>query len=139
MFLERVLWESVVLIDGKELSRKDALGTPHYHNLGVLSPGKHELTVIVNNEMIHNIGDKGHAYGEYTQSIWNGIVGRLELRAFDPTRIASLKVYPDIAKDEIDVKLKSMGIKNPKLILNMKFFQGPLELQYYPVRNPLKF
>ena len=38
LFLERVLWESVVWIDGKKLSRKDALGTPHIHRLGILSP-----------------------------------------------------------------------------------------------------
>lgn len=77
IFLERVLWESRIFIDGVELSRQDALGTAHIHKLGKISPGKHELVIIVDNEMIHNIGDKGHAYGAYTQSIWNGIVGRM--------------------------------------------------------------
>src|SRR5690554_2990767 len=57
IFLERVLWESRIFIDGKELSRQDALGTPHVHRLGKLSSGTHELAVLVNNEMIHNIGD----------------------------------------------------------------------------------
>ena len=106
LFLERVLWESHVLIDGKELSQQDALGTPHIHKLGKLSPGKHKLTIIVDNEMIHNIGDKGHAYGEYTQSIWNGIVGRMELNAYDPVRFIKADVYPDIDKDEIEIKFK---------------------------------
>ena len=41
IFLERVLWESRIFIDGKELTRQDALGTPHIHALGKLSAGNH--------------------------------------------------------------------------------------------------
>lgn len=107
IFLERVLWESRVFIDGKELSRQDALGTPHNHQIGKLKPGKHQLTILVDNEMIHNIGDKGHAYGEYTQSIWNGVVGRMELQAYDPIRILKADVYPDISDDVVEVKLQT--------------------------------
>ncbi len=101
IFLERVLWESRIFIDGQELTRQDALGTPHIHALGKISAGNHTLTVQVDNEMIHNIGDKGHAYGEYTQSIWNGIVGRMEMRAYDPVRIFSTRVYSDVLKDQL--------------------------------------
>lgn len=104
IFLERVLWESRIFIDGVELSKQDALGTPHIHNLGKVSPGNHELTVLVDNEMIHNIGDKGHAYGEYTQSIWNGIVGKMELRAKDATHFLSTNIYSDIQKETITIK-----------------------------------
>ncbi len=104
ILLERVLWESRIYIDGKELSRADALGTPHVHWVGELSPGKHNLLVQVDNEMIHNIGDKGHAYGEYTQSIWNGIVGRMEMRAFDPVRFQKVEIYPEIEKETLQVK-----------------------------------
>jgi hypothetical protein len=114
ILLERVLWESRIFINGKELSRQDALGTPHVHQLGKLEPGTHQLTVLVDNEMIHNIGDKGHAYGEYTQSIWNGIVGKMEMRAFDPVRIRSVITYPNIEKDELTVKLKFKTEKNLK-------------------------
>jgi hypothetical protein len=106
IFLERVLWESRVIIDGKELSRQDALGTPHFHKIGRLTPGKHTLTIVVDNNMIHNIGDKGHAYGAYTQSIWNGIVGRMEMRAFDPVRIVSVKTYPDIKNEAVDIRVE---------------------------------
>jgi hypothetical protein len=101
IFLERVLWESRVFINGKEMTRQDALGTPHIHALGKLSAGKHTLTVMVDNEMIYNIGDKGHAYGDYTQSIWNGIVGRMEMKAYDPVRIFSTKIYSDVSKDQL--------------------------------------
>lgn len=112
VFLERVLWESRIYIDGKDHgSRQDALGTPHVHRLGKVPPGKHKLTVEVNNEMIHNIGDKGHAYGEYTQSLWNGIVGRMEISAHDLVRIESLRTFPDISHDilKIEVALNEPG------------------------------
>jgi len=106
IFLERVLWESRLIIDGEELSRQDALGTPHVHKIGRLTPGKHTLTIVVDNNMIYNIGDKGHAYGAYTQSIWNGIVGRMEMRAFDPVRIISVKTYPDIKNEALDIRVE---------------------------------
>ena len=38
IFLERVLWESRIFIDGKELSKQDTLGTPHIHILGEIAP-----------------------------------------------------------------------------------------------------
>ncbi|MCK5705222.1 MAG: hypothetical protein KAI29_28925, partial [Cyclobacteriaceae bacterium] len=104
IFLERILWQSIVFIDGAEVSKQDGLGTPHFHSLGKLSLGRHELTICIDNNMIHNIGDKGHAYGEYTQSIWNGIVGSMEMRAFDPVRITSLKISPNMSVDEVEVK-----------------------------------
>lgn len=93
MELERVLWESRVFVDGKVISIEDALSTPHWHNLGYLSPGKHRLAIRINNEQIYNIGDKGHVYSEYTQSIWNGAVGRIRLVAKEPVRFSIPQVY----------------------------------------------
>ena len=46
IFLERVLWESRVFIDGEEHTQQDALGTPHIHKLGKMTPGKHEGKVV---------------------------------------------------------------------------------------------
>lgn len=105
IFLERVLWESRAFVDGVEKSSQDALGTPHLHEIGPLAPGRHLLSIRVNNDMIHNIGDKGHAYGEYMQSIWNGMVGKLEIRAYPDIRMEQLKTYPDPEKDQVEVEM----------------------------------
>lgn len=91
--LERVLWESRVFVDGKAVSVDDALSTPHWHDLGYLAPGKHRLTIRINNDMIYNIGDKGHVYTEYTQSIWNGAVGRIQLVARNAIRLSNPQIY----------------------------------------------
>ena len=80
LMLERVLWESTIYVDGRLVGKYDALNSAHIYNLGQLSEGKHSLEICIDNEMIHNIGDKGHPYGEYTQSIWNGIVGDIHLK-----------------------------------------------------------
>ncbi|UNY97876.1 hypothetical protein MQE36_12365 [Zhouia spongiae] len=114
IFLERVLWQSKIFIDDVELSTQDALGTPHIHKLGVLTPGKHRLKIAVNNDMIHNIGDKGHAYGAYTQSIWNGIVGRMELTAHDPTFISKIRTFPMLDSDQLGVELDITAAKKEK-------------------------
>ncbi|MCG8307080.1 MAG: hypothetical protein MI975_06770 [Cytophagales bacterium] len=114
IFLERVLWQSKVYIDGKELSTQDALGTPHIHQIGKLSPGKHSLIVKVDNRMMHNIGDKGHAYGEYTQSIWNGIVGKMEIRAQDPTHIRNIRTFSLMDVDRLKVELELTASKAEK-------------------------
>jgi beta-galactosidase len=118
IFLERVLWESRIFIDGIELSRQDALGTPHVHQLGKLSPGTHKLTILVDNEMIHNIGDKGHAYSDYTQSIWNGIVGLMEMRAYDRVRIESVRTFPDIANDNLKVEVTLNALPDSETALD---------------------
>ncbi|TLX75975.1 glycoside hydrolase family 2 [Labilibacter sediminis] len=110
LFLERVLWESKVYVDGVEKDTKDALGTPHIHHLGLLTPGKHTLTILVNNEMIHDIGVKGHAYTEHTQTLWNGIVGRMELIAKNDFHIEKTNVFGDFDNDNILVQIEHKGI-----------------------------
>lgn len=105
LFLERVLWQSQVYIDGMPLSTQNALGTPHIHDLGKLPTGPHVLEVRVSNDMIFNIGDKGHAYSESTQTIWNGLVGEIKLQSKDPSHIKTLKTIPNIDEDQLKIVL----------------------------------
>ena len=110
LFLERVMWESKVWVDGKLLTKQDALAVPHLHRLGKLNPGKHVITMRINNDLIYNIGDKGHVYTEYTQSIWNGAVGKIELRPIEKVNIENMQLFADADKKELELKLK---LKNP--------------------------
>lgn len=123
LFLERVMWESKVWVDGKPLTSRDALAVPHLHSLGKLKPGKHTLVLRIDNGMIYNIGDKGHVYTEYTQSIWNGVAGKIELRAKASTKLTDLQVFPDVAKKTLELKLK---LENPAA---MKVVYTILDLQ----------
>jgi len=105
LYLERVLWESKVYVDGKLVSTLSPLHVPHNHNLGILKPGKHTLAICINNDLVHNIGDKGHGYSEYTQSIWNGIVGKIELRNLPSIHISNVKTYPDLAAASLKINV----------------------------------
>lgn len=104
LFLERVMWESRTWIDGTPCGVQDSLGTPHIHALGKLTPGKHILTVQIDNRMIHPIGDRGHCYTEFTQIKWNGAVGKIELRAYDPVRLGLVRLFPDRNTSEVTVE-----------------------------------
>ena len=45
--LERPHWETRVWADGKSCGANNSLSTPHKYDLGLLAPGKHQLTIRV--------------------------------------------------------------------------------------------
>ena len=94
LFLERVIWVSELWIDGIRVdSLIDSLATPHIHKIGSLAPGRHTVTLCIDNSMRHPIGDKGHAYCDYMQTIWNGVIGELHIRIKNP--LNHLKIVSD--------------------------------------------
>jgi len=95
LFLERCLWESAVWLDGKPYGMRNSLSTPHLYDFGIVTPGKHTLQVCVDNTIKLPIGDWGFSIADDTQGNWNGIVGRIELRATDPVWIKQVKVFAD--------------------------------------------
>ena len=104
LFLERPHWETRVWVDEQFVSAGDALGTPHEHDLSsALTPGKHRITIRVDNRMIVNVGLNSHSVSDHTQSSWNGIVGKLALLASDPVWIDDLQAYPDAGKGTVEV------------------------------------
>jgi hypothetical protein len=90
--LERVLWESRVWVNGTEAGLRDSLSTPHRYQIGtLLKPGKNTLTLRIDNREKLPIGI-GHAYTNATQTIWNGVVGKLTLKALPKVRIETLRL-----------------------------------------------
>lgn len=43
---ERVMWESLVYVDNRQISKKDALNSSHRHDLGFLTPGNTGLRCV---------------------------------------------------------------------------------------------
>ncbi|MFN8441840.1 MAG: glycoside hydrolase [Caldilineaceae bacterium] len=106
--LERVHWESRVWLDGNEIGRNQSLSTPHVYDLGKgVTPGKHRLTIRVDNRMIVNVGQNAHSMSDHTQGNWNGIIGHLELGAESLVWLRNVQVFPDVkrkvARIQIDV------------------------------------
>lgn len=108
--LERVIWQTSVWVDGAAVpGKQESLISPHFFDLTkYLTPGKHRLTVRVDNRKQYDItiDDKAHAYTNETQIMWNGILGEISLRAKNAVSIENLQVYPDIKNDQVNVKGK---------------------------------
>ena len=92
--LERPHWETRVWVDDKLIGSNNALATLHGYELGRLSPGKHTLTIRVDNRMVVDIGENSHSVSDHTQGNWNGIVGRIELRARPRIWISRQRILP---------------------------------------------
>jgi hypothetical protein len=92
--LERPHWKTAVWLDERALGSDDALSVPHEYDLGTgVSPGRHVLTIRVDNTLDPDIGENSHSVSDHTQGNWNGIVGRMEITATAPVWIDELQVY----------------------------------------------
>jgi len=126
LFLERVIWKTDVWIDDKKMvESNESLVAPHVFNLTTLTPGKHRITVRVDNRKQHDISlaknNFAHAYTEGTQIIWNGILGKIELIKIAPIHIASMQVYAmaDSAKIRIVVELDNINNIKGKIAISV--------------------
>jgi hypothetical protein len=103
LLLERAK-HTQVWIDGTLAGSQDSLSAPHVFDLSrLLAPGRHALTVLVDNSKLPPVGPS-HAVDERTQSNWNGLLGRLELRATDPVWIEDVQAYPDVTGRQARVR-----------------------------------
>ena len=98
LFLERAHWATTVWLDDVEIGTQNSLSTPHLHDLSAATPGKHRLTIRVDNRYLLDVGRDAHSVTDHTQTNWNGIVGRIELRATDPVWIDGLRLFPDVSR-----------------------------------------
>jgi len=106
LFLERCHWETRLWVDGAPAGMQDSLSAPHLYDLtNLLTPGKHILTIRVDNSIKYNVGQNAHSVSDHTQSNWNGIIGRIELHAADKVSIADVQVYPDIENKRAKLRI----------------------------------
>jgi hypothetical protein len=98
LFLERTRWESSVWVDDRKVGSCNSLVAPHEYDLGVLEPGRHRLSIRVDNRMLMNYRPDAHAVSDSLGSTWNGVVGRIELRDTPMVWIETLDVVPNPAK-----------------------------------------
>lgn len=116
LLLERIMWRSRLLIDGKDLGQmQESLVSPHVYSIKGLTEGKHTLTLMIDNSYLHDISvDKlAHSYTNDTQIMWNGVLGRMVLSAAQT--MSDVQVYPDVDKSFINVKVKA---DNPAFLLD---------------------
>ncbi len=107
LFLERCRWVTQVWLDGKYFGTQDSLIAPHVYDFGTnLTPGKHRLTICVDNTVKLNLGGFVSVLFGGTPDNMNGIIGRIELKATPPVWIDDVEVYPDVDKKLAHVMVK---------------------------------
>jgi hypothetical protein len=104
LFIERTKSSKAWLDDVELGGISERLSTPHVYELPAdTSPGRHRLTVMIDNEP-RLVRDVSHAVSENTQGNWNGMIGRLELRATARVFIDRVKVTPRVEERRAEVE-----------------------------------
>lgn len=112
--LERCHWETAVFVDGEPVATDERLSTPNRFTLTKqLTPGLHTLTLCVDNRLKYPMDQWNHGTTEYTQTNWNGVVGRMELIAKPSCYIGKMDIYPDIEAKKVNVRLALHASGNP--------------------------
>lgn len=107
LFLERCRWSTTVWLDDKSYGAQNSLIAPHVYDFGAaIAPGKHRLTICVDNTVKIDLGRFVSALFGGTWGNMNGIVGRIELDATPPVWIENAQVYPNVAKMQARVVVK---------------------------------
>ena len=107
LFLERCRWVTTVWLDDKKIGSQDSLIAPHVYDFGTgVAPGKHRLTICVDNTMKIFLGCINSALFGGTWGNMNGIIGRIELAATPPVWLDAVQVYPDVDKKTARVVVK---------------------------------
>jgi hypothetical protein len=113
LLLERCHWETKVWVDGTAAGMQDSLCTPQLYDLSdLLTPGRHTLTIRVDNSIKYNVGVNAHSVSDHTQTNWNGIIGRIELQATDRIWVNDVQVFPDIRNKSADLLVVISNITN---------------------------
>ena len=129
--LERCHWVTSLWIDSDSLSSENSLATPHRYLLNDLKPGKHTLSIRIDNKVRDiNPGLDAHSISDNTQSNWNGIVGAITLEERPLTFISSVKIIPDISKKLITAEVHIQSRSEQK--------QATLYLQAYNKTDSLE-
>ena len=95
LYLDRVMWTSEAWLDGERIGFCESLATPHVHPVPrrLLTPGRHTLRLVVDNSPRYGFSRYSHSYGPSMQAVWNGVLGKIEIRRAHSLRAA--RVFAD--------------------------------------------
>lgn len=135
--LERAHWETKVWVDDHYEGSRNSLCAPHYYDLtNRLEPGKHKITISVDNRYKINVGRDAHSITDHTQTNWNGLVGKLQLVATDPVHITGVTVFPDVTGKKITARIRFQNDCGRKIDGNIKILARTTEES--PARHKTK-
>ena len=122
LFLERPHIATKVWVNGNLIGEKNSLSEPHVYNIPMNDKAdSYTIVICVDNRLeAANVGKDSHSVSDQTQGDWNGIVGKIELREYNP--IKSLQVYPDIDNKKTRVNVQFNKKTTGSLVLIAESF-----------------
>ncbi len=103
LFLERTKIVRAFL-DGVCLGLCDTFATPAVFELPrTVKPGRHILRLEVDNRL-DSLPVSGHQVSEDTQTNWDGVLGRIELRAESMPCLGRVRLFPNPSNRTVDVE-----------------------------------
>ena len=104
--LERPHWQTTVWIDERIIGTEKSLVAPHVYDLGLLSLGRHRLTIRVDNRMVMPYRPDAHSVSDSLGASWNGIVGKIQIEDAGRVWIDDAQVFPNLARHSMLVRVK---------------------------------
>ena len=104
--LERPHWETAVWVDGKFIGSDKSLVAPHIYDLGTVLPGRHRLTIRVDNRMLMPYRPDAHSVSDSLGASWNGIVGKIELSTTGRVWIDDAQAFPNLAHKSMLIRVR---------------------------------
>ncbi len=112
LYVERTK-PSTLWIDQHIVGECRSLNTPHLYDITdyVKDGESHTITIQVDNgaSSLHKAVFNSHNATEHTQTNWNGMVGKIELRSKSSRNIGSVTLTPNVSDKTLDVKLSIKG------------------------------
>jgi len=99
LVLERAHIQTRVFLDGKEMGSCNRLATPHRYDLGChVTAGEHELSIEVDNHLSPDVGHNASSVSDHSQTNWNGIIGKMQLRATPLVWLDNIQIFPNLSQ-----------------------------------------
>lgn len=104
--LERPHWESTVWINDVHIGMQNSLAVAHMFDVSpYLRTGDNTITVRIDNRVRNvDVGINSHSITDHTQSNWNGIVGKMFLRATGKIIFDKVDVFPNVKDKSVEIK-----------------------------------
>lgn len=104
--LERPHWQTTVWVDERLIGSDKSLVAPHIYDLGVVSLGRHRLTIRVDNRMQMPYRPDAHSVSDSLGASWNGIIGKIQLEDTGRVWIDDVQVFPNLAHHTMLIRIK---------------------------------
>ena len=70
-----------------------------------LTAGRHSLALRIDNRIKDiDVGENAHSVSDHTQTNWNGVVGRMILKATSSVFIDDVRVFPDVETGSVRIR-----------------------------------